>query len=333
MEPPEKKEGRQLRRPGTNNGTSLPRRAGSVNSSHSSLRDSNGAERAICATLLAEYSEPLPPNTKKLLRFAPESFTDPKLGAVAQAIFEVSFAGDPVCATTVRRFLEASNGLTKAGGALELARLEADAVTIDLAEFEAVGVWEAYQANRSKSVLAEGAEAVSANPNRAALIINTVTRTLAALTGEDEAARTLTVRSPDEILGFNFDDSDRILGDRLLATGQYLTICGAGETGKSRLLLQLAVCTITGRPFLGFETRGTEKRWLILQAENSNRRLQHDLSNLREWTGAAAWQAVNRKLKIHTLETDEDGFLNLDEQETVRLLDAVIEEHQPDIIG
>ena len=141
----------------------------------------------------------------------------------------------------------------------------------------------------------------------------------------------LTIRKPDELLSMTFDDSDRILGDRLLATGQSLVIAGAGSLGKSRLLFQLAVATITGRQFLGFETRGPELRWLILQAENSNRRLQTDLLALRKWAGND-WSRVNEQMDLHTLETDADGLLSLSNSQAQQLISQVIRDRKPDVV-
>ena len=146
-------------------------------------------------------------------------------------------------------------------------------------------------------------------------------------------ADALTIRRPSELLAMTFDDSDCLLGDRLLATGQSLVVAGPGGIGKSRLLLQLAVCQITGRDFVGIETHGAGKRWLILQAENSNRRLQFDLKKLAEWTGPEAWQQVNELLTIHTVETDMDALLALDDGGTVRRLERVIDESKPDVVA
>jgi hypothetical protein len=157
-------------------------------------------------------------------------------------------------------------------------------------------------------------------------------RRLADAHAAASSADKLTLRSPDELLGMTFDDSDRILGDRLLAKGQSLVIAGAGSIGKSRLLLQLAVATIIGRQFLGFETRGESLRWLVLQAENSNRRLQADFSALRQWAGPH-WANVNRQLVIHTLESDADGFLSLDNEHTQRRIAAAIRDSRPDVVA
>jgi hypothetical protein len=142
----------------------------------------------------------------------------------------------------------------------------------------------------------------------------------------------LTGRRPDELLAMTFDESDRILGDRLLATGQSLVVAGAGGLGKSRILLQLAVSAITGRTFVGFETRGPDLHWLILQAENSNRRLQADFAALHEWTGPKVWPRVNEQLLIHTLETDADGFMSLDNPAAQRRIADFIADAKPDVV-
>jgi hypothetical protein len=83
--------------------------------------------------------------------------------------------------------------------------------------------------------------------------------------------RELTIRTPSELLGMAFDDSDIILGDRLMAKGQPFVLAGAGGTGKTRLAFQLAACVATERKFLIFQTHNPELRWLFLQTENSNR--------------------------------------------------------------
>lgn len=140
----------------------------------------------------------------------------------------------------------------------------------------------------------------------------------------------LTLRSPDEILAMQFDDSDIILGDRIIASGQNVTLCGASSVGKSRLAMQLAVCCITGRKFLKFDTRGDNLKWLFVQAENSNRRLQFDLGHLRQWIGGD-WAIVNEKLVLHTLETDSDGFLNLDDEANRAAIHGLIQDTKPDV--
>lgn len=141
----------------------------------------------------------------------------------------------------------------------------------------------------------------------------------------------LSIRRPDEILAMRFDEADCILGDRLLAKGQPMTILGAGGLGKSRLAHQLAACQIIGRPFLGLQTHGQPLKWLFLQGENSNRRLQDDLNALRA-LAAKNWPTVNEFLRFHTLEKDHDGFLNLDSPATIARISDALSVHSPDVV-
>ena len=143
----------------------------------------------------------------------------------------------------------------------------------------------------------------------------------------------LTLRQPDEILAMQFDDSDVILGDRLLAKGQSLVIAAQGGAGKSRLLLQFAADVVSGRKFLGFETRGRDLRWLILQIENSNRRLKDDFGRLKTWLGDDDWKRFNDQVTIHTIETDTDGFVSLDHPENIGNIETAIAGTRPDIIA
>ncbi len=136
----------------------------------------------------------------------------------------------------------------------------------------------------------------------------------AGAAGNDAVRTPPTMRKPSEICAMTFDDSDMILGDRLLAEGQPLTILGEGGLGKSKLLLQLIACQLFGAPFLGIPTHGTPRKWVIFQTENSTRRLKYDLDQLRGWLGPESWGPLDDGLYIHTLETDEDGDMCLEER-------------------
>ncbi|XHR29617.1 MAG: AAA family ATPase [Chthoniobacteraceae bacterium] len=124
----------------------------------------------------------------------------------------------------------------------------------------------------------------------------------------------LSIRSVSELLAFQHTDADNFLGDRILAESQPATILGPGGVGKSRLLLQLALCMITGREFLGIATRAPRRPWLILQTENSNRRLQTDLRGMIKGLSLspAEIEMLNENLFVHTVETDQDAFLTME---------------------
>ena len=147
----------------------------------------------------------------------------------------------------------------------------------------------------------------------------------------DVKERVLTLRSPDELLAMQFDDSDIILGERLLAKGQPLVIAAQGGTGKSRLTLQIVAATVSSRKFLAFNTAGSELRWLIMQTENSNRRLQQDLARIKSWLGDD-WPHFVEQVVFHTIENDDDGFVSLDSLENRAAIQTAIESARPDCI-
>ena len=146
-----------------------------------------------------------------------------------------------------------------------------------------------------------------------------------------EQTPALTIRTPDGILALPQDPLDNILGDRLLAKGQSITLLGPGGVGKSRIVLQWAAVTIAGQPFIGLETHGQGLRWLVFQVENADRRLQSDLNHLRT-AYVKDWEAINEGLAIHTLETDRDGWLSLDAEENQFAIGDAIEAHTPDVV-
>jgi RecA-family ATPase len=138
----------------------------------------------------------------------------------------------------------------------------------------------------------------------------------------------LTIRKPSEILAMEFSDEDFLLDGGYLAKGDPIAICGAPGVGKSRLSMQLIIALVTGRPFLGWQTNGKGTRWLILQTENSNRRLKYELSNMMSDLTKAERQAVDDGIDIHTLETAEDSFVSLKVLENETRISALIQKRE-----
>ncbi|MDB6156291.1 MAG: hypothetical protein JWL90_4744 [Chthoniobacteraceae bacterium] len=143
----------------------------------------------------------------------------------------------------------------------------------------------------------------------------------------------LTIRSPKEILAMEFNSKDLYLKNGIFSKGQSFSMLGGGGLGKSRILLQLAVCTILGWPFVGMEVQAKDLTWLDLQGENSNSRLKADLKALKKWVGEENWKKVEGKLHFHTLEKPEDSSLSLGDDAVVAELKDLIEKFQPDVIA
>jgi hypothetical protein len=281
-------------------------------------------ELSIIGSLL-EINGDCPANLSRLLRCAPESFDDRRAGMVAKVIHELRQAGTPVHPHSINgklSFPDSVNFLTLAANA---------ALPVGLAEIEAEKIWREFQTRQTAKLFFEAAEQITKMPEHAADIRQRVVGEIGRLDAEHGDG--LSIRTPDELLAMEFDDEDCILGDRLLAHGQSIVIAGQGGLGKSRLLLQFIVACRAGIPFIGFETRGHDLTWLVLQAENSNRRLQKDLAALRAWIGEKLWSQVSAGLFIHTLETDADNFLSLDNEHTQAGIRALIEKVKPDGIA
>jgi hypothetical protein len=151
---------------------------------------------------------------------------------------------------------------------------------------------------------------------------------------ENHPKSKLSFRTPIELFALTFDDSDNYLGDRMLAAGLNSVLAGPGGVGKSRLLMQLALCCITGRDFLGMRTSARGKRWLILQSENSTRRLQHDLHLMMKSLDVTReeHEAIERNLVIHTMEGETDFCMQLDMPSDVREIERAIQFYNPDFV-
>lgn len=131
-----------------------------------------------------------------------------------------------------------------------------------------------------------------------------------------------------------FDDNDNYFGDRVIAQGQPCTLLGPGGIGKSRLAMQMAVQMIIGSRFLGMDTFSHEKKWLFLQTENNNRRLHKDLQNLCVQLRLVEEEIelVNKSLFIHTIETEEDAFLDLTEPSIYKKVSEMIQDINPQFV-
>lgn len=149
-----------------------------------------------------------------------------------------------------------------------------------------------------------------------------------------------TLRKPSEILAMRFPAEDKILENGYLTKGESLLICGAPGLGKSRLSRQLAMDSVLGRDFLGITTNGRNTRWLIIQMEDSNQRLQSELEAMMRGLTREERQRVDDQILIHTLENDEDGFLQIGammrdgkrDMRAIHAIDGLVREAQPDVV-
>lgn len=142
----------------------------------------------------------------------------------------------------------------------------------------------------------------------------------------------LSTRSPEELLEMEFSEDDLILKSGILSKKQGLTILGPGGVGKSRLSMQLAICVILERDFLGLDTSCPDSTWLFLQAENGNRRLTGDLKAMKKTMDRREWKKVSDQITIHTLEHEFDERLQLNDLENKAAIARLIRARQPQVV-
>jgi hypothetical protein len=103
--------------------------------------------------------------------------------------------------------------------------------------------------------------------------------------------------------------ADEIWAGGILTASERTALVGSPGVGKSRLAMQAAICTILGRPFLGWETRAPGARWLFLQTENSGRRLKHDLLKMCQGLSPSELDAVEQCLHILNVDAMDFGSI------------------------
>jgi hypothetical protein len=141
-----------------------------------------------------------------------------------------------------------------------------------------------------------------------------------------------TLWNPNQFLDYTVDPNDALLDGYFVAKRSWTTLIGIGGLGKTRLLLWLSICMLTGRPWCGLAVKGKPGRILFLSSENGLRRWKADLEKIFTVLSEAEKAVVNENLFILALTPEESGDLSLGDGENVAKLLATIESVQPGLI-
>ena len=281
-------------------------------------------EKVLIASALAAIGADWPDRVSQALHAPEKYFTDPTLQLVAVTLCILHDRPVPpeYSAADFTRAYPQHRTL-----AAQLADYETNLVMAEV--YAATLVTVALGRKTAQQFVEIGTEMLD-KPEKAHLIANIGVKALQDLADAASPRSGLSCRTPDDILALPDDPQDNLLGDRLLTRGGKLVIAGAGGTGKSRLGLQLVASIVTGQPFLAFPTNGHNLKWLVLQGENDNIRLKHDLSGLKRHLTPEQWQAFQARVVIHTIETELDSWLTLEDDASVASIRRLLAQEKPD---
>jgi RecA-family ATPase len=148
----------------------------------------------------------------------------------------------------------------------------------------------------------------------------------------DPTSCRLTIWTPSQFLAYEDDPQDILLSNGYIEKGSPVSFCGPPGIGKSRIILQLAICSILGGGFLGWETNAQNLKWLIFQNENGNRRIKGEFQAMLKDLTQVQRKMLDDSLFMTAIVSDIDGDLNLaDENVRKRVIEAV-GDYKPDFV-
>lgn len=146
-------------------------------------------------------------------------------------------------------------------------------------------------------------------------------------------AKSFTTMSARELLKAELPRLVWVWGKGLITRGQLCAIVGQGGTGKSRIILQVAVDERAGVAPLGIggATPGKANRWLFVGTENGIHRLQEELAKMCSVYKGEQLEAVLDGIHFHILKEDDDADILLREDNLGRWK-AMLEEVAPTVV-
>lgn len=146
-------------------------------------------------------------------------------------------------------------------------------------------------------------------------------------------AKSFTTMSARELLKAELPRLVWVWGKGLITRGQLCAIVGQGGTGKSRIILQVAVDERAGVAPLGIggATPNKPNRWLFVGTENGIHRLQEELAKMCSVYKGEQLEAVLDGIHFHILKEDDDADILLRE-DNLRRWKAMLEEVAPTVV-
>lgn len=149
---------------------------------------------------------------------------------------------------------------------------------------------------------------------------------------EDDEVQPLTIWAPSQFLAYTPDISANLLGDGILQKGEWTSLLGVGGLGKSRLALALCIAQLTGRDWCGLKTGGLPEPILFLSTENGRQRWKTDLERMMAGLIDHEKATVEKNLRALAMTPEEDGDLNMGNEESRIRLGKTLKLFAPAIV-
>jgi len=242
--------------------------------------------------------------------------------------------GEKISLPTLAARLHSLGLLDAVGGQPYLAGLEDDIFSLDALPqllTEVVEHWRRRSFIRKQSELISDA-GDTARPLGEVLEQSAITNRDIAAAGE--GVKTYDLWDLDRLFALELSDDDAIVGDFVIAKGELTTMIGPPGTFKSRAVIGLSVSIIANRElwFDRLPVRAHDLKILIVQTENSARRVRVDLAAELKGCTAAEREQVNARLRVYIPKGVEDGDLGLDQDEAKQRLTKTIASFDPALV-
>lgn len=154
----------------------------------------------------------------------------------------------------------------------------------------------------------------------------------AAMAHVAEPDEVYTTRDALDILADDRPQPEEIWGGLQLVPGQIMEIIGGSGLGKSRIVLNLALNQVLGRPFAGLPTLQRPLTWLFYGNENSFYRFRHDLSRMTSVLNTAECERLRGHVWLPTMEKAADAFVSFSDPANRERLKATMRLRKPDVL-
>ncbi|MCX7044344.1 MAG: AAA family ATPase [Candidatus Sumerlaeota bacterium] len=226
-------------------------------------------------------------------------------------------------------------GLASIGGNSYLAELEAEVIsTIPAALTGPIKrVKDAAQRRMIIRAMIEEAQRAVTIDESASDLASRVQERLAGIDSGDGADDDLSIFNIDELFALDLPEDDNIVADRAIALEEIALVVGQPGIGKSRAILQLAIDMALGRPWLGvLPIHRRDIQFLVLQTENSARRLRRDLRAQLQGASPEARQWFKEHFHFLVVLKPDDRDLCLDNPKTVARIRRAFLRFKPDLV-